>query len=423
MSGQGQRRRRFSAKRAKLAADVLAGERRGIVVHVNNVPFSLRNFIAGQPGFLRERGLDVHVICSAGELLEQFVKVEGVTAHVVPIHRKITPLTDLIALGRIVRILRRLDAVVVHAHTPKGGLLGMLGAWLAGTPVPLYYIHGLPFVTARGFRRFALVLGDKIACALAAQVICVSDSIRELLIEHGLCRANKAKVLLSGSSNGIDAQKLFNPANLDDQLRRSTRERYDIDDQALVLGFVGRIARDKGIVELVDAWRVLREEFANLHLVVVGPMENIDPIPADVENVLRTDPRVHLTGYMRATSIEELPALYDLMDVLAFPSYREGFGAVSIEAGAMNVPVVTTRIPGCIDAVVDGETGTLIPPRDAEALAAALRAYLRDPELRRRHGTAGRERVVRNYPQEAIWQAIYDEYCRLLAQVVPDNPA
>lgn len=363
---------------------------------------------------MRERGLDIHVICSAGELLGQFVSVEGVTAHVVPIHRKITPLTDLVALSRIVRILRKVGAVVVHAHTPKGGLLGMLGAWLAGTAVPMYYIHGLPFITARGFRRFALVAGDRLACALATQVLCVSDSIRDLLIEHKLCRADKAKVLLSGSSNGIDAQRLFNPDLFNEQARRDTRQRYGIGEDSLVVGFVGRIAKDKGIVELVDAWKVLSREFDNVHMIVVGPLETVDPIPAEVEAVLREDPRVHLTGYMRATNIEELPALYDLMDVLAFPSYREGFGAVSIEAGAMLVPVVTTRIPGCVDAVVDGETGTLIPPRDAQALADALRVYLRDPELRRKHGAAGRARVLKHFPQEAIWEAIYQEYRRLL---------
>lgn len=410
--------RRLSSRSARVVKEVLAGSRRGIVVHVNNVPFSLRNFIAGQPGYMRQRGLDTHVVCSAGDLLGQFISAEGVTAHVVPIHRRITPLTDILALWKIVRILRRLDAVVVHAHTPKGGLLGMLGAWLAGTPVPLYYIHGLPFVTARGFRRFALVAGDKLACALATQVICVSDSIRDLLIEHRLCRADKAKVLLSGSSNGIDAQRLFNPANFSDQARRETRERYGISEDALVLGFVGRIAKDKGIVELVEAWEVLRQEFEKLHMIVVGPFETVDPIPAEVEAVLRNDPRVHLTGYMRATNIEELPALYGVMDVLAFPSYREGFGAVSIEAGAMHVPVVTTRIPGCVDAVVDGETGTLIPPRDAKALADALRVYLRDPELRRKHGAAGRERVVQHFPQEAIWEAIYQEYRHLMESSV-----
>jgi len=125
---------------------------------------------------------------------------------------------------------------------------------------------------------------------------------------------------------------------------------------------------------------------------------------------------------VHATQIEQLPALYDLMDVLAFPSYREGFGAVNIEAGAMNVPVVTTRIPGCVDAVIDGETGTLIPPRDVPALIDALRVYLQDPQLRRRHGAAGRQRALSEFGQTAIWEAIYNEYIELLkAAAHPDG--
>jgi len=398
--------------------EVLDGTRRGAVVHISNVPFSLRSFISGQAKYMRERGLDLHVICSAGELLDRFADSEGVTTHEVSIHRQITPFRDLAALWKIVRILRREQAVVVHAHTPKGGLLGVLGAWLARVPAALYFIHGLPFVTSRGFRRFALLASDRLTCAAATQVLCVSDSIRGVLLDNKLCRPEKAKVLLHGSCNGVDADNLFNPDRLDEEIRRETRARFGIGPDSLVLGFVGRIARDKGVGELVEAWRLLSAEFPNLHMVVVGPFEDNDPIPPEAAEILRTDPQIHLTGYVHAEHTEELPAIYDIMDVLAFPSYREGFGMVSIEAGAMRVPVVTTRIPGCVDAVVDGETGVLVPPRNSQSLANALRTYLCDPELRRLHGAASRQRVLRDFGQEAIWEAIYQEYRRLLQQAV-----
>jgi glycosyltransferase involved in cell wall biosynthesis len=178
-----------------------------------------------------------------------------------------------------------------------------------------------------------------------------------------------------------------------------------------VVGFVGRIVRDKGIVELYQAWKILRARDLNLHLLLVGPFDPQDPVPPGIESRLRKDPRAHLTGMDWDT-----PRLYAAMDVVSLPTYREGFPNVPIEAAAMGLPVVATRIPGCVDAVQDGVTGTLVPPADAHALARAIEAYVTDPVLRRRHGVAGRERVLREFRQEVIWEALYREYLRLLRE-------
>ena len=180
---------------------------------------------------------------------------------------------------------------------------------------------------------------------------------------------------------------------------------------ALVVGYVGRIVRDKGLVELIEAWRTLRNEFPSLHMLVVGPFEPQDPVPSDVEGILRGTERIHLAG-----QLEDPSALYAIMDIVVLPSYREGLPLVPLEAAAMALPVVATRIPGCVDAVVDGQTGTLVPPRNAWAVAQAIHRYLEDPALRRRHGLAGRERVVRDFRQEVMWEAIYQEYVRLLRE-------
>src|SRR5262249_22799631 len=154
--------------------------------------------------------------------------------------------------------------------------------------------------------------------------------------------------------------------------------RHQIPGDALVLGYVGRIVRDKGMIELVKAWQELREEFPALHLLMAGPFESQDPVPTDVEAVLRTDPRIHLAG-----DVTDMPSMYRAFDLLILPTYREGLPTVLLEGSAMELPVVATRIPGCVDAVRDGETGMLTPVRDAEALAAAARVYLNDAELRR----------------------------------------
>jgi glycosyltransferase involved in cell wall biosynthesis len=179
----------------------------------------------------------------------------------------------------------------------------------------------------------------------------------------------------------------------------------------MVLGFVGRIVRDKGMKELAEAWLTLRESFPSLHLLLVGPFEPEDRVSTEVEELFRNDPRIHLSG-----DVDDVSPCYAAMDVCALPSYREGLGVVLIEAAAMKLPVVATQIPGCVDAVIDGTTGALVPPRNAKALAEAIAAYLGDPELCRAHGLAGRQRALDEFRQEAIWQAMYEEYVRLLRE-------
>jgi glycosyltransferase involved in cell wall biosynthesis len=367
-------------------------------------------FLTGQVGYMKARGFEVRAVSSPGKELAEFAAREGVRADPVPMSRAISPFDDLVALHRLVAKLREWRPHVVHSHTPKGGLLGMIGAWLARVPVRVYHIRGLPFVTASGARRSLLRWTEKVSCRLAHRVLCVSHSVRDAAVTEGLCPAQKVIVLAGGSGNGIDAEGRFNPQRVEPGTRETVRATYGIPPDAQVIGFVGRLVRDKGIVELADAWRLLREAFPNLRLLLVGPVELRDPVPPEVIQSLRSDPRVHLTGENWDT-----PPLYAAMDVVVLPSHREGFPNVPLEAAAMGLPVVTTTVPGCTDAVRHGVTGMIVPAGDDGSLAAALRLYLRDPDLRRRHGVAGRGRVLAEFRQEVIWEALYQEYRRLLA--------
>ena len=379
------------------------------LVHITTVPFSLVVFFSGQVGWMKRHGFDVHAIASPGDLLDTFSRHCAVPVHAVPMSRRITPLADLVALWRLYRTLRKLRPHIVHAHTPKGGLLGGLAAWLAGVPVRVYTVHGLPLMTARGLKRRLLRWSERIACRCAHQVFAVGHSIGQVVVQEGICPAARIKVLLSGSIDGVDGAGRFNPARVGQEARRSVRRKHGIPQDAVVLGFVGRIVRDKGMIELAEAWRTLRAEFPSLHMLLAGPFEPQDPVPADVEALFRSDPRVHLSGH-----VAETERYYAAMDISVLPSYREGLPVAPLEAAAMNVPVVATRIPGCVEAVVDGVTGTLVPCRAAAALAAALRRYVSDPELRRQHGQAGRQRVLRDFQAEAIRRALYEEYVHLL---------
>jgi glycosyltransferase involved in cell wall biosynthesis len=377
------------------------------VVHVFTVPESLA-FVSGQAAFARRRGYELTVVTSPGDGLETFANREGVAARAIRMPRRISPGEDAKSLAQLVGLLRQIRPDIVHAHTPKGGLLGMIAATLAGVPVRIYHMRGLPFVTAVGAPRALLKLTERTSCALAMQVIAVSPSLRDVAVAERLCARRKIRVLAGGSGNGVNCER-FDPNRVGADVRRQWRAKLGVDDGAPVIGFVGRLVRDKGVVELADAFVEVKRRHPRAHLVVGGVFEERDPVPAATRRMLEEDPRVHLCGY-----VEDTASLYAMMDVLALPTYREGFPNVPLEAAAMRLPVVTTRVPGCIDAVVDGTTGTLVEARDSRALAAALNAYLADADLRVRHGTAGRARVETSFRREAIWTALIDLYDELL---------
>lgn len=378
------------------------------LVHVTTVPMSL-TFLRGQVGYMKERGFSVEVVSSPGPDLTTFGNEEEVPAHAVRMHRSLTPLRDVLAVLKLCRILSRSRPHVVHAHTPKAGLLGMLAAWFVRVPVRIYHMRGLPLAGATGWRRRLLWSTEWFACRLAHRVLCVGHSLRRDAIAEGLVSPEKIHVLAGGSGNGVDALNRFDITSVGEAARRTTRDALGVPDDAPLIGFVGRIVNDKGIVELTRAWTTLRVRHPSARLLLVGPFEPQDPVPPDVAAILRTDPRVHLQGMDWNT-----PPLYAAMDLVVLPTYREGFPNVPLEAAAMELPVVATRVPGCVDAVEDGVTGTLVPVRDDRALHDALDRYLSAPELRREHGLNGRERVVRDFGQREIWQALYQEYLALL---------
>lgn len=383
----------------------------GTVVHVTTAPLSLR-FLAGQGSFMRRAGFALHAVSSPGPELGAFGEEERVAVHAVEMTRRMTPLQDLRALWELWRLLRQIRPQIVDGHTPKGGLLAMIAGWLARTPVRVYHLRGLPLLTASGPRRWILRYTEWTSCRLAHRVLAVSNSMRSIAIHERLCDARRIKVLLGGSGQGVDAAGRFQP--LGEDVRRAVRAEHGIPRDALVIGFVGRLVRDKGVRELAIAWQRLRERHPGLHLLGVGPSEAEDAVPEKVMASLRSDPRIHFTGWTLDT-----PRLYAAMDVVALPTYREGFPNVPLEAAAMSLPVVATSVPGCVDAVLDGVTGLLVPPRDAAALADALERYLSSPSLRAAHGEAGRRRVLLEFRREAIWEALADEYRELLAATRP----
>ena len=365
-------------------------------------------FLAGLPAYLKTRGFQPHVVCSPDEAFQRFCAREECIAHSVRISRSITPFRDLFSVIRLWRTFREVRPAIVNSHMSKAGLVGMMAAWAAGVPVRIYTNHGVAFSSATGWRRSFLKFVETISCRLASDVHTVSPSVRELMIREGCCGPEKIRVLANGSC-GIDAKSRFNPDRVAPDLRRRTRLSCGIPPEAPVLGFVGRIAALKGVDDLRRAWEVLSKQYPDLHLLIVGSPDPRNLILPQTDTLLRSDPRVHFTN-----EVADTVPYFSVMDVQALPSIHEGLPISLLEGAAMRLPIVASRIPGNVDAVEDGVTGTLFPVHDVDALVEAISRYLKDPALRLQHGLAGRRRVLPNFQQEIIWEASYREYVDLL---------
>jgi glycosyltransferase involved in cell wall biosynthesis len=378
------------------------------LVHVTTVPETF-GFFRGQIRFMKEKGFEIHAVSSPGRLLKETSRRENILVHGIGMSRQITPMADLVSVLKLYRLFKKYKPTIVHAHTPKGGLLGVLAARMAGVPIIMYTMRGLPFVTQTGWKRKILILTEILACRAADKVITVSLATKNKAEAEGLCPDVKIVVLGNGSSNGVDAEGHFNPEILLSESRSVIRKRYQIPLEATVLGFVGRLVRDKGIGELAEAWQNLRKQHPDLYLLLIGPIEPQDPVPVHILERLKNDSRVRLTG-----PVDDTAPFYAAMDIFTLPTYREGFPNTPLEAAAMKVPVVTTDVDGCPEAVENETTGIVVPPKNSTALAEALDRLVRNPEMRQTMGQAGRERVLKKFKPNLIWEALYENYLELL---------
>jgi glycosyltransferase involved in cell wall biosynthesis len=367
--------------------------------------------LRGQLRHASESGFAVSLLSGPGQSLERFAAAEGVTVEAVSWQRGLAPLGDLRGCYQAFRLFRRVRPTIVNASTPKAGLLATLAAFLAGVPIRIFTLRGLRSTTLTGVPRFLVGCSEWLTCRLATDVVCISEGIRAAAVARGIVPAAKARVLAHGSSNGIDIAR-FTATPEKAAAAADFKKALGIPSGSPVVGFVGRLVRDKGVADLVAAYASLRDGFPDLQLVLVGPAEAGNGLPAAVRQQIESLPGIHAIG-----SIADPSIAYLAMDVLALPTRREGFGNVLLEAGAMGIPVVASAVEGCLDAVADGETGTLVPAGNVPQLSAALAAYLRDPELRERHGTAGRQRVLACFRQDQVWQAQVEHYRSLVARL------
>ena len=370
------------------------------------------HFFDGQPAYFGGHGFEYHAASSPGPLLEDYGAANQIAVHPIAVDRQLAVLHDLVAVFRLLKIIREVRPQILHAHFSKPGIIGMVAGFLARTPVRIYSNHGMALSSARGLKRALLWCVERIACLLAHQVIYVAPSVLGEAAKTGVCSQPKARAILS--ANGLDFEGRFNPRVYGGEWRTRGRHALGIPVDGFVVGFVGRIFKTKGIEDLVRAWQLLANSEPRLHLVLVGNMEPREPVSPWAQQALRSENRIHLTGF-----VEEPATLYPVMDVLTLPSYHEGLGYSLLEAAAMQVPVIGTRIPGIVDALQENINGLLVAPGNPPELAGAIERYLRDPALARAHGQAGRDFVMNRFRRADVLDRIRETYIQLLQRRAP----
>ncbi|MGB3343717.1 MAG: glycosyltransferase family 4 protein [Aequorivita sp.] len=382
------------------------------LIRITTVPISLQKLLEGQLEFMQNH-FQVTAISADKNALEVLGKERGYSTYHLEMTRQITPFSDIKAVYKLYSYLKREKPTIVHSHTPKAGIVGMMAAWMAKVPHRLHTVAGLPLMEATGKKRKLLDFVEKLTYRFATKVYPNSKGLYDFIVTEKLAKPEKLKIIGQGSSNGIDTQ-YFNPT-LFASTRNTLRKDLNIPPDSFVFVFVGRLVGDKGINELVAAFKRLdvedeRIENREKRLLLVGPLETeLDPLKAETLQAIENNPNIISVGYQ-----QDVRPYFAAADALAFPSYREGFPNVVMQAGAMELPSIVTDINGCNEIIIPNVNGLIIPPKNTEALAEAMQVLLNDPKLYQRLKSNARTQITTRFERQQVWDALLEEYQELL---------
>ena len=374
------------------------------IIRTSTVATSLNTFCRGT---LRDlsRLYDVVAVSTPDHELQEIAQREGIHVIGVPMSRPIAPLRDLVSLWQLIRVFRRERPTMVHSITPKAGLLSMIAAWICRVPVRLHTFTGLVFPTATGLKKRILILTDRITCACATHIVPEGEGVKADLINYNITR-KPLQVLGYGNIRGIDL----------DHYRRSP----EVMNQALPLRkpniftfvFIGRVVRDKGIDELVEAFSLLHSEHPQTRLILVGRAEdNLDPVSPNTRRTIASHPAIEAVGNQ-----SDVRPWLAASDALVFPSYREGFPNVVIEAGALDLPSIVTDINGSREIIVHGQNGIIVPPRNAQALLQAMTQFVQNPQATQAMAQKARQMIASRFEKSFVQKCLFDYYKQILGE-------
>jgi len=392
------------------------------LIRITTVPISLEKLLENQLIFMSSY-FDITAISADKERLEKFGTDNNVKTKHIELTRKITPIQDLKTLWQLYKFLKKEKPEIVHSHTPKAGTIGMLAAKLAGVPIRLHTIAGLPLLEATGAKRKLLNLVEKITYTSATNIYPNSKGLKQIILDLKFTKKEKLKVIANGSSNGINTD-YFNPDNYSDKEKNKLKNKLGISKDDFVFIFVGRIVTDKGINELIKAFNKLSLENSkpkNKHtalnpfslerlgwdkLLLVGSLETeLDPLKKETLEIIKTNKNIISVGYQ-----QDVRPYFAISNALTFPSYREGFPNVVLQAGAMNLPSIVSNINGCNEIITHNNNGLIIPVKDHEALYKAMEQLLNNNKLTNKLSKNARPIVKSKFQQNVVWEALLDEY-------------
>lgn len=374
------------------------------LIRITTVPLSLDKLLEGQMSFMKNH-YEVIAVSSDENYLKKIGHKEGVDTFCVEMTRKITPLKDIKAVFSLYKYFKREKPLFVHTHTPKAGTVGMIAAWLAKVPNRLHTVAGLPLMEVRGKKRQLLNLVEKITYKCSTNVYPNSKGLEEIIIKEQFCPKEKLKVIGNGSSNGINTS-YFDPTLFSEKQIVDLKKELGIKDLDFVFIFVGRLVKDKGINELVQSFFKLCKYNDQVKLLLVGPQEpELDPLDKYTLQCISEDNNIIEVGYQA-----DVRPYFAISDALVFPSYREGFPNVVMQAGAMGLPAIVTDINGCNEIIQEGVNGVIIPSKDEEALNTKMQLFLKDRNIFSQLRNNARKMILDRYEQSVVWDALLTEY-------------
>jgi glycosyltransferase involved in cell wall biosynthesis len=381
------------------------------LIRITTVPESLNTLLEGQLRYMNQY-FEVIGISSDDQTLKNVGEREGIRTIPIEMTRKITIFKDIRAVYLLYKIFRHEKPQIVHTHTPKAGIVGMLSAWLARVPCRLHTVAGLPLLEISGLKRKLLDFVEKITYACATNVYPNSFKLSEIIAQNNyIKKSNKLKVIANGSSNGINTLH-FNPECCTNIEKEKLRNELKIADSDFIFLFVGRLVKDKGINELIFAFKEVHKRHNKTKLLLVGNFEDeINPLLPEIKNEIHNNLDIIWVGYQ-----SDVRKYFEISDILVFPSYREGFPNVVMQAGAMGLPSIVTDINGCNEIILDGINGIIIPPKDRDILKEKMEVLLENNVLRDTLRGKAREMIISRYEQKIVWTALLKEYQSLMQE-------
>ncbi|GER60161.1 glycosyl transferase [Patiriisocius marinus] len=374
------------------------------LIRITTIPLSLEKLLEGQLTFMKDH-FDVTAISAEKERLEVYGKYNGVATKHIELTRKITPIKDLKAVYELYRYLKKEKPLIVHTHTPKAGIVGIMAAYFARVPLRLHTVAGLPLMEATGMKRKVLDFVEKLTYKFSTNVYPNSKGLYDFILSEKFTKPSKLKVLGKGSSNGIDTS-YFDPSLYSEEFIARQKRQWNIPLTDFVFVFVGRMVADKGVNEMVGAFQQLLKENSACTLLLVGPFEEeLDPLNPSVVEAIKTNNKIVHAGYQN-----DVRPFFAMSDGLVFPSYREGFPNVVLQAGAMGLPAIVSNINGCNEIVTSGENGIIIPVKDEAATLEAMRDLSINKEFQSTLKKNARKIIVENYDRQEMFQYLLNEY-------------